>query len=182
LTTGLDKVLFESLFKQYFEPLCAFAKSYVYDLEASKDIVQKAFINLWNNKEKIDSDKPVKSYIYTSVRNLCLNYIRDNKKFKSQILDFDTVDENLFTAESDALEVDELQIKIDNAISALPDKSRQIFEMSRFEDLKYRQIAEKLGISVKSVEAHMTKALKALKVDLEAYIVTVIVFLYFFNS
>ncbi len=179
MTKGLDKVLFESLFKQYFEPLCAFAKSYVYDLEASKDIVQKAFINLWNSREKIDADKPVKSYIYTSVRNLCLNHIRDNKKFNSQILDFDSVDENLFTAESDSLELNELQVKIDGAIDALPEKSRQIFEMSRFEDLKYKQIAEKLEVSVKTVEAHMSKALKLLKVDLEDYIITIIILLTF---
>ncbi len=179
MTKGLDKVLFEKLFKQYFEPLCAFAKSYIYDLEASKDIVQKAFINLWNNREKIDASKPVKSYIYTSVRNLCLNHIRDNKKFNSQILDFDSVDENLFTAESDNLEVGELQTKIDKAIDALPEKSRQIFEMSRFEDLKYKQIAEKLEVSIKTVEAHISKALKLLKVDLEDYILTIIILLTF---
>ena len=163
------KTDFEELFKAYFEALCRYALNFVYDNDTSKEIVQDVFINLWNKRETLDSSKPVKSYLYTSVRNRCLNHIRDNKKFRSNILDVEIADIDL-AFEHDDFEENDLQNKIDSTLDLLPTKCRQIFELSRFEELKYKEISEKLDISIKTVEAQMSKALKIFRENLKDYI------------
>jgi RNA polymerase sigma-70 factor (ECF subfamily) len=171
--SNLDKKLFEQLFRQYFGELCNFAKSYVFDDDTAKEITQKVFINLWQNKKTIDSGKSVKSYLFTSVRNRCLNHIRDNKKFRSSVLDVDIA--GYETAyESDAISVAELETKISAALDKLPERCKQVFMLNRFEEMKYREVAEKLGISVKTVEVQMSKALKILREELKDYIYVLI--------
>jgi RNA polymerase sigma-70 factor (ECF subfamily) len=167
--TNLDKPLFEQLFKEHFAPLCQFAVQFVQDADAAKDIAQKVFINLWENRGHIDPQKPVRSYLYTSVRNRCLNYIRDNKKYRSQTLDLKLM-EGAFFFEEDNPGLSDLERQIRAALESLPEKCRQVFEMSRFEDKKYKEIALELDISEKTVEAHMSKALKTLKEQLKEYL------------
>lgn len=167
--SNLDKKLFEQLFRQHFNDLCNFARSYVHDDDTAKEITQNVFINLWQNKKNIDSAKSVKSYLFTSVRNRCLNHIRDNKKFRSNILDVEISDYDT-AYESDALSVSELETKISSALDKLPERCKQVFMLNRFEDLKYKEVAEKLGISVKTVEVQMSKALKILREELKDYI------------
>jgi len=173
---NLNKDLFEQLFKEHFVHLCGFAQNYVPDLDDAKEIVQDVFINLWNKRETITSDKSVKSYLFTSVKNRCFNFIRDNKKFRSNILDVDIADYET-PYENDSFSGHELQNKIDKAISDLPEKCRQVFKLSRIEELKYKEIAEKLNISVKTVEAQMSKALKVLREELKDYITVILLFL-----
>jgi RNA polymerase sigma-70 factor (ECF subfamily) len=163
---NLDKTLFEQLFKENFNSLCLFARGFVHDKDIAGDIVQEVFINLWNKKETITSDKSVRAYLYTSVKNRCLNHIRDHAKFRSYFLDVEIEEEKPVT-QPDQFEKEEFQIKIDNAMNKLPEKCRQVFEMSRYEELKYGEIAEKLEISVKTVEAQITKALKILREELK---------------
>lgn len=170
---NLDKQLFEQLFREYFTPLCNFAIGYVNDLDAAKDIVQEVFINLWNKKDTITSDKSVKAYLFTSVRNRCLNYIRDHKKFRSYLLDVEIEDEEL-AVEGNAMTEAETQIKIQQAIAKLPEKCRQVFQLSRFDELKYKEIAEKLGISIKTVEVQISKALKILREELKELIISML--------
>ena len=79
----LDKAVFEQLFKTHFVHLCNFAYQFVKDTDSAKDITQKIFINLWENRENIDTQKSIQSYLFTSVRNRCMNYIRDQKKYRS---------------------------------------------------------------------------------------------------
>lgn len=167
--TTFDKSQFEELFRVYFVPLSNFAKSYVNDLEAAKGITQEVFVNIWEKRATIDPNKPLKSYLFSSVKNRCLNYIRDHKKFSSQLLDTEIANfETPF--EQDGIEISELQEKIDKAIHNLPEKLKRVFLLSRFEELKYREIAEKLDISQKTVEAQMSKALKILREELKDYI------------
>lgn len=168
---SLDKQLFEQLFREYFSPLCNFALGYVNDLDSSKEIVQEVFFNLWNKKDSINSDKSIKAYLFTSVRNRCLNYIRDNKKFRSYILDVEIEDTDL-VFENNAMTQMEAQLKIQGAINKLPEKCKQVFELSRFEELKYKEIAEKLGISIKTVEVQISKALKILREELKDLIIS----------
>ncbi len=176
---NLDKKLFEQLFRQYFGELCNFAKSFVNDEDSAKEITQNVFINLWQNKEKIDSDKSVKSYLFTSVRNRCLNHIRDNKKFRSNVLDVEITDYGT-TFESDSFSVSELETKISEALDKLPERCRQVFMLNRFEDLKYKEVAGKLNISVKTVEVQMSKALKILREELKDYIYVLLLLLELF--
>ncbi len=140
-------------------------------MDTAKEIVHTVFLNLWEKKSTLDPGSSVKSYLFTSVRNRCLNYLRDQRKFKKDVL-FDITVE-MATAESSSvhLETAELQQQIDEALDHLPEKCRQVFELNRFEGLKYKDIAETLGISVKTVEAQMSKALKILREHLKDYFV-----------
>lgn len=164
----LDQSAFEQLFKAHFAHLCHFAHQYLQDQEAAKDITQKVFLYLWENRANMDQERSLKSYLFTSVRNRCLNYLRDRQKYRSRLLDVDLEDIDIpVDAEDFALE--ELQQKIAEALAALPEKCRLVFEKSRFENKKYTEIAQELDISVKTVEAHMARALKGLKVHLKDY-------------
>ncbi|MCB0631833.1 MAG: RNA polymerase sigma-70 factor [Lewinella sp.] len=166
--SSLDKMQFESLFRSHFRYLCNFAQQYVTDADAAQDICQKVFIRLWERREQMDPKQSIKSYLFTAVKNRCLNHIRDHKKYRSQILDLECGDFDMVT-EEEQLDVEELQTKIEQALSTLPEKCRQVFEMSRYQGMKYREIAEELDISQKTVEAHMSKAMKALRIQLKDY-------------
>ncbi|MFK7808116.1 MAG: RNA polymerase sigma-70 factor [Saprospiraceae bacterium] len=168
-TNILDKAAFEKLFKSHFAHLCNFAGQYVADRDAARDICQKVFILLWENREKIDTNQNVRSYLFTAVKNRCLNYIRDQKKYRSHVLDIDIQDIDQ-SFEEDQFAVEDLQNKIDKALDALPEKCRQVFEMSRYEEKKYQEIADELSISKKTVEAHMSRALRSLREDLKDYL------------
>ncbi len=174
---NLNKDIFESLFKTHFQHLCNFAQNYVSDFETSKEIVQDVFIKLWENKTQIDLKKSIKSYLFTSVKNRCLNYIRDNKKFRSNVLDVDIADYDISFEETE--ENTEIEKRVKNTLEKLPEKCRQIFELSRFENLKYKEIAEKLNISQKTVEAQMSKALKIFRENFKDYIKLLIIYLFF---
>lgn len=165
---AFDEQLFEQLFKTQFKHLFNFALQYIADEEIAKDITQSVFVKLWEQRNNIDSHKSVQSYLFTSVRNTCINHIRDNKKFRSNILDVELAEMD-FGELSDTYTYSELEKKISEILAALPEKSRQIFELSRFENKKYREIALELDISEKTVEAHVSKVLKILREQLKDY-------------
>ncbi|MCB0706618.1 MAG: RNA polymerase sigma-70 factor [Saprospiraceae bacterium] len=169
----LDKVQFEQLFKSHFSYLCNFAKQYVQDADAAQDICQKVFIRLWEKRESMNPQQSIKSYLFTAVKNSSLNYIRDNKKYRSQVLDIDCGNLD-FAQETDYFAEDELRKRIESALNSLPEKCRLVFEMSRYQDKKYKEIAEELDIAQKTVEAHMSKAIKALKEKLQDYLISII--------
>lgn len=177
----LDRAAFEELFKSHFVYLCNFAFQYVSDMDTAKDITQKIFVHLWENREKIKPEQSIKSYLFTSVKNRCLNHIRDHKKYRSRILDIDIHDIDV-ACENDHLAVEELQNKIDQALLQLPEKCRKVFELSRYQDKKYKEIAEILDISVKTVEAHMSRALKSLRTDLQDYLPLLILLIDIFHK
>ncbi len=174
MTHYLDERDFEKLFREYFPGLTLFALKYTGDMDTSKEIVHTVFLNLWEKRGAMDSGRPMKSYLFTSVHNRCLNYLRDQKKFKKDALFDITVEMAAAENPSLSLETDELQQQIDRALDHLPEKCRQVFELNRFEGMKYREIAEKMGISVKTVEAQMSKALKILREHLKDYFVWVL--------
>jgi RNA polymerase sigma-70 factor (ECF subfamily) len=172
--TSLSKQEFEALFKSHFAFLCNFAQQYVHDRDAAQDICQKAFIRLWEKRAEMDPQQSIKSYLFTAVKNRCLNYLRDHKKYRSKILDLDCGDIDFSREDDDRLAAEDLQNRIDQALSQLPEKCRQVFEMSRYRQMKYQEIADELDISPKTVEAHMSKALKTLKEALSDYFIILI--------
>lgn len=176
-TRFLDESSFEKLFREHFNGLTHFAITFVKDDETAREIVQEAFVNLWERKGEIDLSKPVKSYLSTMVRNRCLNHIRDNKKFSKELLDIEQAPENFPYEQPDKLVEAEIRAKIARGIDELPEKCREIFIMSRSENLKYHEIAEKLKISVKTVETQMSKALQHLRIRLSEYITLIIILL-----
>lgn len=169
LQNSIDKN-YEELFRTYYSSLCYFARKYISDLDTCKEIVHNVFVTIWEKKDEFDFNKPAKSYLFTSVYNRCLNHIRNQKKF---VDGSDGNPEDIFTdstIDHDHLEAAELESKIWEGIKKLPEKCREIFILNRFEEKKYAEIATKLGISVKTVEAQMSKALKTLREHLADYI------------
>jgi RNA polymerase sigma-70 factor (ECF subfamily) len=167
---GLDKNGFEILFRTHFKGLTFFALEYVKDYEAAREIVQEVFVNVWEKRKSVDLEKSPKSYLSTSVRNRCLNYLRDRKKYSPDILEMESIGSDEEYIELDELIGDELKNKIDKATGELPDKCREIFLLSRIENKKYKEIADELNISVKTVEAQMSKALKLMREKLADFI------------
>ena len=174
---NLDRKGFEELFKSFFPSLCMFAQKYVPDQDTAKEVVHNVFLNLWEKREKVDMSTPLKSYLFTSVYNRCLNSIRDQKKFDRDETVFERLDSNDFIDATDRLEEQELEQRIFDALQSLPEKCREVFTLNRFEGLKYAEIAEKHGISVKTVETQMSKALKILREKLSDYLTIIILFI-----
>jgi RNA polymerase sigma-70 factor (ECF subfamily) len=174
----LDEQTLKSLFRDHFNGLCRFAAGYVKDDEAAREIVQDSFVSLWEKRDVIDLSKPVKTYLSTTVRNKCLNYLRDHKKFSNDLLALENLSHETVYDQSDRLVESDIRIQIATAIEELPEKRREIFKLSRYQNLKYQQIADHLQISVKTVETQMSKALEHMRIRLAEYLPIVIFLMY----
>ena len=165
---ALSETEFEKLFKTKFKPLAIYAYKYLKDTDLAKEIVHQAFIKLWQNRQNIDMNNNVSAYLYRTVNNLSLNYIRDRKKFVSteEIFEWDVAPTDF---ENIAVR-NEVTQAIVAAIDKLPPKMREVFILSRYENMSHKEIAQKLGISTKTVENQINKALKRLRKDLKIYI------------
>lgn len=142
---------------------------YTKDLDDSKGLAHEVFVTVWEKFGSLPTDTNYKSYLYTAVRNRCLNYLRDKKKNVT----LENVPEHEFTEENTSMETEELEKEIELGIALLPDKCRMVFELNRIEGLKYAQIADKMGISIKTVEAQMSKALSVLRTHLREFIAVI---------
>lgn len=162
----LDNRAFEELFKKYFASLMAFSSRILGDEDDAREVVHQVFIKLWEKRAELDLSTSLKSYLFTAVNNRSLNVIRDRKKFSSEEMPERSGEWDV-SAQIESLELEE---KIRSIIDSLPEKCRQIFEMNRFEGLKYAEIAGRLGISVKTVENQMSKALKILREQVTKYL------------
>jgi RNA polymerase sigma-70 factor (ECF subfamily) len=161
---------FENLFKEHFTGLCYFAQKYLGDIDSSKEVVHSVFVKIWDKRADFDFEKSGKSYLFTSVYNRSMNVLRDNKKFASTD-DNESYQASLEVGEfTDTMELAELEGKIQMSIQKLPEKCREVFELNRFDGKKYAEIAKYLGISVKTVETQMSKALKILRIELKDYL------------
>ncbi|MDX9883603.1 MAG: RNA polymerase sigma-70 factor [Prolixibacteraceae bacterium] len=155
-----DENAFEILYDEYYAPLCLFANKYLQDLDMSRSLVQELFVDLWLKREKLTVKSSVSPYLFRAVRNRSIDYLRESKRNVS----LSDVSENRFNSPfEDKMEEAELNNRINQSISELPEKCREIFLLCRFEGLKYNQIAEKLNISVKTVEMQMGIALKKMR-------------------
>jgi RNA polymerase sigma-70 factor (family 1) len=161
---------FEMLFKSFYPSLCRYATSFLKDPDDAEEIVQAAFIRFWEKRETISIDTSVKSYLYRAVRNSCLNELKHGQ-IKQRYIAGEVVMGEKVSDAADHLAIHvELEEKIKAAIQALPEQCRLIFTMSRFEELKYQEIADQLNLSVKTVENQMGKALKIMRAQLKEYL------------
>lgn len=168
-----DEAAFEAVFRLWYEPLCGYASRLTDgDLDEAEDLVQQVFVKLWERREQLDIVWSLKSYLYKTVHNAALNRLRAAKT-RSKYLDYNAEHlEQQHTPHEFA--AGELAERLQKALGKLPPQCRHIFELSRFEELKYREIADQLGISIKTVETQMGKALRLLRFQLAEYLVTLL--------
>ena len=155
-----DTGQFESLFRSSYVSLVRYAKTLIKDHDTAEEIVQDLFFRIWKDRERLQIESSLNGYLYRAVHNRCLHYINHIKvveKYAREVVYSET--ENNETP-GDILNYRDLQAKIAGILERLPEKCGKIFCMSRFEGLKYTEIAQKLSISVKTVEANMGRALK----------------------
>ncbi len=172
LRTG-DEAIFDAIFKRYYEPLCRYAcKMSGGDIDEAEDIVQQGFVKLWDRRTTLQVEISIKSYLYKTVHNACLNRLRHEKiKVKYQTFKSRQLDTQHETQDQSSRE---LLDRLRTALQTLPPQCRQIFELSRFEELKYREIADQLNLSIKTVETQMGKALRLMRTQLADYLVFII--------
>jgi RNA polymerase sigma-70 factor (ECF subfamily) len=151
---------FELLFRSSYASLVKYAKTLIKDHDTAEEIVQDLFFRLWQNKENINIESSLNGYLFRSVHNSCLHYIEHMKVVERHEQEMSFVQNDGSESPAEILQYKELQSKIARTIEKLPERCGQIFCMNRFEGLKYSEIAEKLAVSIKTVEANMGKALK----------------------
>jgi RNA polymerase sigma-70 factor (ECF subfamily) len=172
-----DEATFDGWFRLWYEPLVRYAASMTEgDVDEAEDIVQQVFAKVWEQRSQLEVEFSIKAYLYKMVHNRALNRIRHHHT-RQQYTD------HRLRVMSDVYETapdhgdSELQMQYKKILQALPAQCRQVFELSRFEELKYREIADQLGISVKTVETHISKALKTLRQELSEYLISLIIFI-----
>lgn len=163
---------FDEIFRQYAKPLFYYAAKFVGDDQA-KDIVQDTFAKLWADKSLVIT-KSLNSLLFTTIRNRCLQQLEKqkvrNKYVESTRHKLQTEELQFFIEERSSLIEQELEDKLNEVLKNLPDRCRQIFVMSRFENKKNREIAEELDISVKAVEKQISKALASIRLEMKDYL------------
>ncbi len=155
-----DAGQFESLFRSSYVSLVRYAKTLIRDHDTAEEIVQDLFYRLWKDKENLIIESSLNGYLYRAVHNRCLHYIDHVRVVEKYEKKMTVIPQESAEIPSDILSYKELQAKIAGIIERLPERCGKIFCMSRFEGLKYSEIAEKLSVSVKTVEANMGRALK----------------------
>ena len=158
-----DETQFNQLFNTYYQPLCFFCNGYIKDLDLARSLVQQVFVDLWLKQNKVRIKQNIKSYLYASVRNKSIDYLRHQKQFIHLTEKDKDIREVPF---HDLIQQAETLEQINQSINQLPEKCKEIFLLCRFDGLKYKQIAHKLNISVKTVEMQMGIALKKLRSEL----------------
>jgi len=172
-----SQLSFDEVFLQYKEKFIGFALSYVGDRQVAEDIVVDAFMTYWEKRDRLAADTNIPAYVLTVVKNRCLTWLRDRKlhedilskmaqreqwRMQMQIASLESLQPHqLFTQE--------MQTTVRNTLNLLPEKTRQVFLMSRYQQKSHKEIATLLGISLKTVEFHISKATKVLKERLKDY-------------
>jgi RNA polymerase sigma-70 factor (ECF subfamily) len=165
IKTGEHKA-FEILFRELYPSLCVYAKKFTLQKEIAEEIVQQIFFKLWENRKDIDIHTSLKSYLFKAVHNNSLKYL-NSKKFEE---DYKKFNEEILLHKTDFLPDFELSEKINKSIDDLPPQCRKIFILSRFDNLKHAEIAEKLHISVKTVEVQIRRANIVLRKKLQEFV------------
>jgi len=170
-----DDDAFKTLFLEFFSPLCVFAHRYVDCWATCEDIVQDIFFKIWKNRKGVDINTSGRNFLITCVRNGCVDYLR-RKDSEALWQQREVLNKTSFSTD-ELYSVGELENMLNKSLSRLPENIRLVFEQSRFEGKTYAEIADINNISVKTVEAYMTKALKQLRMDLKDFLPVFLLFL-----
>lgn len=172
-----DETAFELVYKSYVSRLYYFVYEYVPNTDIVENIVQETFMTLWNKRSTLADNTNLGAYLFTVARNNCLYKLRD-RRYKQRLFKSTDVDESELNENLDSLSAidmslisfSEIEQIIENTIRRLPPQCRTVFILSRFEDKKNREISEELGISLKTVEMHVSRALKLFRTTLKDYL------------
>ncbi len=168
---------FEALFREHYEGLGRYAFSILKNQSVSEDTVQKLFVNLWEKRKELRIQE-IKPYLYRSIYNLSMNELKKIKKNQLHVEISERPEVSGSSDSSNGILQEELEGKIEQALQTLPEKCGEVFRMSRFSEMSYKEISEKLDISIKTVENHMGKALRLMRIELKEYLSEVIVILF----
>ena len=161
---------FEFVFRELYEPLLRHANLITKNENDSEEIVQEIFLILWKNRKNIEITSSLSAYLYRSVYNNCLQQIK-RKKLNTKYQQYAMLQTNKPIEPIEELKYNELNKKVFEVLKELPENCQTIFKLSRFQGLKYREIAEKLSISIKTVEANINKALKHFRKNMKDFVV-----------
>lgn len=179
LITGLqkgNKATFDFLFRSYYSGLCSYANNYLKSPDISEEIVQEVFVRLWEKHSKILIHTSIRAYLYQSVFNGCMNYIKsvqssgfkhvdlEDISIRNELLSMDMAD-----AEFSRIFSEEVDRGLESAISDLPDQCREIFRMCRMDNLSYKEIANLLNVSKSTVKTQMSRAMNRILRQMEKY-------------
>ena len=170
-----EESAYELLFSEFYRVLTVFANKYVHDMETAKEIVQDLFVHLYEKRENLDINSSLKSYLFRSTHNRCINYI-NAQKIRSQHADYvmktTDIKEDILEQEVNKTE---LEHALFTAINQLPPKCQSIFKMNRFDGLSNTEIAERLRLSKRTVETQISKALRILRIKIEPFLAVCII-------
>lgn len=177
-----DESAFEGAFKAYARPLHAYGVSLLGNAHMAEEMIQQLFLKIWEQRATLEIHSSLKAYLYRSIHNDCMNYLR-HLKVRQRYAESTGRDPALSQEQpSGRLEIKEIQSRLRSGLGKLPEACRTVFQLSRFEHLSYKEIAGQLGISIKTVENQMGKALRVLRVELKDYLVVLFVALLLFMN
>lgn len=169
-----EKKAYEDIYNEFFGVLYHLCLNYLHDEKVAEEIVQDTFMKLWEIRETLNDQINIRNFLYTITKNNCLNYLRNQKislkhqenlKYLEMQFNYEALEKL-----GNYIQFEELRCKIDEAILKLPTELIDTFQLSRFEELSYNEIAEKQNISIKTVEARISKTLRILRIELKDYL------------
>ena len=179
-----DEETYISLFEEYYVGLCAYSRRYVGRKDIAEDIVSDTFFKIWENRKKLEITGSIKSYLFQAVANNSLHHLRKLKKeeklddyfsgTESENIGFKEVAENIT---ENSLLIKELHSRIEEAVNLLPPQQQTAFRLKRFEGKKNKEIADEMGLAVKTVEMHLSKAVVSLRKNLQDYLPAFLLFM-----
>jgi RNA polymerase sigma-70 factor, ECF subfamily len=172
-----DEASYLFLFREYYIPLCIYARRYLGRKDLAEDIVSETFFNIWNRRHTLDIHSSLKSYLFQAVCKNSLNYLRKLKKeemledyMMKHSLDINGLENSTDYLPSDILFLKDLNEKVKQGVDRLPPQQQSTFKLKRYEGKKNKEIAEIMGISIKTVEMHLAKALLSLRIHLKDFL------------
>lgn len=166
---GGDHDAFEQIFRRWYEPVVRSASRVLRDVGVAEELSQDVFLELWRRRESLATDSSIAGYLMQAVRNRALNHLRHLAVQKKSVVFVEAMSEPSEAADSQ-VQARELEVALIQAIADLPPRTREVFVMSRERGLRYSEIADELGVSVKAVEASMSRALRMLRERLSAFL------------
>lgn len=175
-----DTKVFEYIYQCYFEMLCRFSYGFVSDQSTAEDLVSDVFLEFWNKREQIEIKSSLKAYLLIAVRNNTLTYLGKLKLERSrnaEFLYFSSLNQDVNVQLERFIQIEKMEDKLQVSIDQLPPQCRQIFNMSRYDQFSYKEIAEKLNLSVGTVKTQLARALKKIRSDFDG--VKLILYMFF---